>query len=114
MHYILLTISMLVMFYILSSQDTQPMGVVRIKKRYHKNDMIKEEIPYNAKGKIHGIYRYWHNNGYLEVKAVFQNGTLNGLCQKFDHRGRLVKEIIYKNGVVAKEKVYPNPALVYS
>lgn len=42
MHYILLTITMLVMFYILSSQDTQPMGVVRIKKRYHKNDMIKE------------------------------------------------------------------------
>ena len=113
MHYILLTITVLVMFYILSSEDTQPTGVVRIKKRYHRNDMIKEEIPYNAKGQIHGIYRFWHDNGCLQLKARFKNGELNGLCQKFDSRGRLTKEITYKNGEVIKEKLHPKPAYVY-
>ena len=113
MHYILLTVTMLIMFYILSSQDAQPMGVVKIKKRYHKNDMVKEEIPYNIKGQIHGLYRYYHNNGYLELKALFKNGALHGLCQKYDHRGRLIKEMTYKNGTLVKEKLYPNPALAY-
>lgn len=105
MHYILLTITVLIMFWILSSQDTQPAGVIKVKKRYHRNDMIKEEIPYNRDGQIHGIYRYWHNNGFLELKAIFKNGALNGLCEKFDNHGRLVKEVIYKNGSKVKEKV---------
>lgn len=104
MHYILLTLTVLIMFLILSSEDAQPAGVVKVKKRYHKNDVIKEEIPYNAKGQIHGIYRYYHNNGYLQMKVLFKNGAPNGLCQKYDKRGRLVKEITYKNGNITKEK----------
>lgn len=104
MHYILLIITVFIMFLILSSEDAQPSGVVKVKKRYHKNNIIKEEIPYNTKGEIHGIYRHYHNNGYLQMKVPFKNGLPNGLCQKYDHRGRLIKEITYKNGDIKKEK----------
>lgn len=104
MSYILLTITILIMFWILSSEDAQPQGVIKVKNRYHKNYMIKEQIPYNEEEQIHGIYRYWNNNGFLELKAIFKNGLLNGICEKFDKQGRLVKKIIYKNGNKIKEK----------
>lgn len=104
MSYILLVVTILIMFWILSLEDNQPQGVVKVKNRYHTNYMIKEQIPYNENEQLHGIYRYWNNNGFLELKAIFKNGSLNGICEKFDRQGRLIKKITYKNGNKIREK----------
>ncbi|TQR57711.1 toxin-antitoxin system YwqK family antitoxin [Campylobacter troglodytis] len=104
MIYVLLAITLVGLIFIVSGEEQQPKGVVRIKKKYHGNDMIKEEIPYNLDNQVHGIYRYWHDNGNIQLKAIFKNGYLNGLCQKYDKRGRLIKKITYKDGVKIKEK----------
>ena len=50
--------------------------------------MNKDIKPYNAKGKRHGLWEYYHYNGNLCYKCVFINGERNGFEEWYWGNGK--------------------------
>jgi MORN repeat variant len=71
-----------------------------IKKHYHRNGQLREQVPMR-KGRRHGIVRAWHRNGVHASEEPYQNGLLHGVCRHWNESGRQLGEyrLIHGTGV---------------
>ena len=54
-------------------------------------------------GNLHGLYRYWHENGQLGSIGQFRNGKKHGEWTFFDINGNCLGGYVYENdGIVAE------------
>jgi len=51
-------------------------------------------------GKIHGIYKRWHDEGVLSEESTYTDGKLNGKQYYYSIYGRLMHEFNYKDGIM--------------
>lgn len=70
---------------------------------YHANGELKEKY-INKRGKIHGEYIAFHEDGKKAVTGQYILGMKNGLWQYFDENGNLIKEESYKRNKLTSEK----------
>ena len=77
-----------------------------IEVNYYENDNKRCEIPL-LNGKWNGLFRWWHDNSQLQIKANYKNNQKHGLrllwledgsIYYFDfwHKGTLVFELKFK------------------
>lgn len=68
-------------------------------KGYYDNGHLADECLY-VDGKEEGIQKiYYKNNGKLRIERFFINGTLHGLCRRYEN-DKLVEEYTYVNGII--------------
>jgi antitoxin component YwqK of YwqJK toxin-antitoxin module len=53
---------------------------------------------YCFRNKIEGEYISWYDNGKIMEQTLYQNGVKNGLCKRYDKKGKLVMSRVYING----------------
>lgn len=62
-------------------------------KRPREEKMLRD-------GKIHGIYKRWHDNGTLCEESVYSNGKLNGKQTYYSIHGTVMHEFNYTDGLM--------------
>jgi hypothetical protein len=65
-----------------------------IRKYYHSNGLMREEVPVIA-GETHGVVRGWHNNGQRALEANYVRGVIHGTMLCWDRKGVLSQELDY-------------------
>ncbi len=75
-------------------------------KYYYENGSLSSENDYNCKGRMHGQYRSFYENGYLKLKCNYSDGGLIGNRLDYNEKGELVNYIIYENGQFKDGKYY--------
>ncbi|MCU0370901.1 MAG: toxin-antitoxin system YwqK family antitoxin [Bacteroidales bacterium] len=71
---------------------------VREDKSYYPNGKIKFRLPKNESGQLHGLARFWYENGNLELTGEYENGVLNGKLSRYRENGIIESEDIYVDG----------------
>lgn len=55
---------------------------------------------------LDGAYVSFHSNGQLLEKGAFKLGVKTGTWLKWNDQGKIVRQSIYKNGVLKKERIF--------
>ena len=63
---------------------------------YYDDGKIKIECSYQD-GALHGEYKEFYENGKKHKKCVYDNGLYNGMCEIWDCNGRLLVKIDIKS-----------------
>jgi MORN repeat variant len=63
------------------------------------------------KGKRHGIYRLWHENGVLAEEGRYRNGLLHGGIRKWNTKGQLLGACKMDNGTGMLREWFENGQL---
>ncbi len=54
------------------------MDLVEHKEYWDKEEKILKELYYTKNAKREGEYKYWHDNGQLEIQSFYKNGESYG------------------------------------
>ena len=65
----------------------------------YKNGHYETEIVYENDKLCNGPYNFKKNNRLL-FKGSYRNGKRNGVWRKYDKKGQVILEIVYKNGYI--------------
>ncbi|AQQ59943.1 hypothetical protein XJ32_07430 [Helicobacter bilis] len=68
-----------------------------VKRDYHSNGKLWEEIPYKN-GKREGIGKWYYENGDLVNEIPYKNDKREGMTKWYYRNGNLESETPYKNG----------------
>jgi len=71
---------------------------ITIYKRFFPKGNPMYETPYKN-GKIHGLRKWWHDNGQLWDETPYVNGEVRGITKGWYNDGQLRYETSYKNNL---------------
>ena len=63
---------------------------------YYVNQHLQEEYSFLC-GSLHGIQKWYYENGVLAKVIPYSYGYRNGIAQGFDSTGNLIQEVTFKN-----------------
>lgn len=80
--------------------------VLAIKKDFHENGKIKKEGPFDVNGKEHGTFKYFNENGELEISEQYFHGILlaKGMIDEMERRQGIWEEYYYDGQLKSKGK----------
>ena len=58
------------------------------------------------KGKFHGPFKFYYDNGQLELEETYNNGELDGPYKEYYENGQLLSEGTWKDGELIEQKKY--------
>ncbi len=63
----------------------------------------------DARGRLHGLVRYWRSDGTLVSEARFRNGVLHGRARRIYENGATFQTCTYVNGVLHGRRMFYPP-----
>lgn len=66
--------------------------------RFYENGKLENETDYKD-GKKNGLSEWYWENGILGQRGNLKNGKKNGLLEMFNQNGKLIRSVIYKDGI---------------
>lgn len=70
----------------------------KTEKSYYPNGKIKYILPENEAGQVHGVAKFWYDNGNLQLTGEYKDGVLDGKLCRYRENGIIETEDIYQNG----------------
>jgi antitoxin component YwqK of YwqJK toxin-antitoxin module len=71
-------------------------------------------IQHYVKGEPHGRFMSYHMNGSKWSEGTHSNGKCCGMFRVYDEQGKLVRTMIYKEGVLLEDREFPEVPRVYA
>jgi antitoxin component YwqK of YwqJK toxin-antitoxin module len=75
-------------------------GCSKTERDYWKDGVLKSEIPYDARGEIHGTATWYYENGDPMVEATYKHGALDGKLVRWIRGGVKMTEDNYLDGAL--------------
>jgi antitoxin component YwqK of YwqJK toxin-antitoxin module len=69
-------------------------------KFYFEDGKLQEEINYDEKGLMTGMWKLWYSNGILFTESSFKNGEQYGVTRTWYRDGKIQHEANYENGEI--------------
>ena len=66
------------------------------------------------KGKRHGVWRWYHDNGQLKTRVTLKNGLRDGVYKGYSDKGNLRVESNYENGKILGTELFTENGILSS
>ncbi len=78
------------------AEDGRIIQLITYKKGFIVN---RERINrFDSQGNKHGNWKYFHDNGELQLECIYKHGLLNGYYKEYDREGKLLNAYKYVEG----------------
>ena len=76
---------------------------------YYENRQKSRQSNFND-GELHGVTKYWHENGEIEYVLIYKDGKIEGTVERYNDNKNLISRAEYKSGKIdgIYEIYYPN------
>lgn len=70
-----------------------------VERSYWENGTLQSALGYNDAGELHGLARWFYEDGALQQEAMYRNNHLHGTMKRYHRNGQLESIAHYKNNL---------------